>query len=68
MSKKSYKYYACYKNSRNGGCYLEGRDNMEVAYRDLKRLEIYVTNDLIFIGVIKCKEGENPLEKVYCMQ
>lgn len=68
MSKNGYKYYACYKNTHNGGCYLEARHNMSVAYRDLKRLETYVNNDLIFIGVVKCKEGENPLEKVYCMK
>lgn len=68
MSKKGYKYYACYKSSHNGGCCLEARNNMEVAYRDLKRLEVYANNDLIFIGVVKCKEGENPLEKIYCMK
>lgn len=38
---------------------------MKDAYRDLKELELYVNNDLIFIGVIKCKEDENPLGKVY---
>lgn len=45
--------------------YLDARNNMKDAYRDLKSLEQYVSNDLIFIGVIKCKEDENPLDKVY---
>lgn len=65
MAKKGYKYRACCKNGHNGGMYLDARNNMKDAYRDLKSLEQYVSNDLIFIGVIKCKEDENPLDKVY---
>ena len=60
---KKYKYYACYKNSKNGGTVLAGRDTIEEAYKDLKRLECYVQNDLIFIGVIKCA-GDNPLSHI----
>lgn len=60
---KGYRYYACYKNGHNGGVILNERNNMKDAYDDLKRLNPYVQNDLIFIGVIKCKDG-NPLNHI----
>lgn len=64
---KDYKFYACYKNSHNGGIVCEGRNNMEQASKDLiKLINTYVQNDLIFIGVIKCKDG-NPLNHIYCL-
>ena len=63
MSKKKYKYYACYKNSKCGGTILTGRDTIEEAYKDLKRLECYLQNDIIFIGVIKSADS-NPLSHI----
>ncbi len=60
---KGYKYYACYKNGHNGGAICHARDSCEEAYKDLKRFEIYVQNDLIFIGVVKCKDGR-PLDHI----
>jgi hypothetical protein len=63
MANKNYKYYACYKNSRGGGTILEGRDTCEEAWKALKSLAPYVTNDTIFIGVIKSR-GNNPLSHI----
>ena len=61
--KKEWKFYACYKNGHNGGAYLEARDTCEEAYNDLKRFSCYIQNDLIFIGVIKTKDG-SPLRHI----
>ena len=63
MPNKNYKYYACYKNSRGGGTILEGRDTCEEAWKALKSLAPYVTNDTIFIGVIKSRSN-NPLRHI----
>ena len=61
--KKGWRFYACYKNSHNGGTILSARDTCEEAWNDLKRLSCYVQNDLIFIGVVKCKD-EDPLSHI----
>ena len=61
--KKEWKFYACYKNGHNGGGYSEARDTCEEAYNDLKRFNCYIQNDLIFIGVIKTKDG-SPLKHI----
>lgn len=61
--KKFYQYYACCKNSRSGGIVLKGRESCEGAYKDLKQLETYIQNDLIYVGVIKCKDGK-PLNHI----
>lgn len=60
---KGYKYYACLKYGDNGGLVLEARNSCREAYVDLKRLEKYTTNDIIFIGVIKCKDS-NPFKRI----
>jgi hypothetical protein len=61
--KKEYKFYACYKDAHNGGVFCRGRDSCEEAFNDLQKLKMYVQNDLIFIGVIKCKD-ERPLKHI----
>lgn len=61
--KKEWRFYACYKNSHNGGVILDERETCEEAYNDLKRLSCYVQNDLIFIGVVKCKD-KDPLSHI----
>lgn len=65
MSKSKYKYYACCKYGNNGGMFLDGRNSCERAYDDLKRISnrVRICNDMIFIGVIKCKDG-NPLNHI----
>lgn len=61
--KKGYKYYPCYKDSSGNCTILAGRDSCEEAYKDLKDLEPYVNNDLVFIGVIKSRDV-NPLSHI----
>ena len=63
--KKGYKYYACYKNGHDGGTWLPPRDTCKEAYRDLKQLETYLTNDVKFIGVVKTKDND-PLKHINC--
>ena len=64
---KKYLYYACFKNSRNGGMACNGRSSMEEANRDLQRLiATYMSNELIFIGIIKCADN-NPLGHIYSL-
>ena len=63
--KKGYKYYACYKNGHDGGTWLSPRDTCKEAYRDLKQLETYLTNDVKFIGVVKTKDND-PLKHIDC--
>lgn len=62
-NKKEYKFYACYKNSKGSGACGHGRDTCEEAYRDIQRYHVYVQNDIIFIGVIKCKD-DAPLSHI----
>lgn len=62
-SSRRYMYYACFKNGHNGGHVGDARKSCELAYEDLKRLEGYVRNDLIYFGVIKCKD-DNPLSHI----
>ena len=64
---KQYLFYACYKNSRNGGMYCEGKRTMYEALNDLQGLiRKYANNDIIYIGVIKCADG-NPLGHIYSL-
>ena len=62
--KSKYSYYACYKNSRGGGAVIGPRDNCADSKKALIHLiEHYMTNETIFIGIIKCSDG-NPLSKI----
>lgn len=64
---KGYKYYACCKYGHGGGIICEATPTMQEAANDLiKLLDRYATNDLIFAGVIKCKDGD-PLGHIYTL-
>lgn len=64
---KQYLYYACYKNGHNGGMVCNGRKTMYEALSDLQHLiRLYASNDLIYLGVIKCNDG-NPLGHIYSL-
>lgn len=64
---KKYLFYACYKNGHNGGMCCEGKKTMHEALNDLQGLiRTYANNDMIYIGVIKCADG-NPLGHIYSL-
>lgn len=61
---KGYRFYACYKNSQNGGLICAGRDTAYEARVDLmKVINSYITNDVVFVGIIKCSDG-NPFNHI----
>lgn len=61
---KGYKFYACYKNDQNGGLICAGRDTAHEARVDLlKVINSYLTNSVVFIGIVKCSDG-NPFNHI----
>ena len=68
MPKNKYLFYACYKNGHNGGMYYDGKCSAQEAKDDLMRLiNAYLTNDVVFLGIIKCNDGK-PLEHITPLQ
>ena len=64
-AKNKYKFYACYKTGSNSGLICDGRQSAEEAESDLRMiLRNYLTNHIIFIGIVKCKDGR-PLDHIY---
>nr|DAG62540.1 MAG TPA: hypothetical protein [Caudoviricetes sp.] len=63
-SKNEYKFYACLKDGSNSGLICDGRQSAEEAESDLRViLRNYLTNHIIFIGIVKCKDGK-PLDHI----
>ena len=63
-SKNEYKFYACLKDGSNSGLICDGRQSAEEAESDLRViLRNYLTNHIIFIGIVKCKDGK-PLNHI----
>lgn len=61
---KGYRFYACHKNSQNGGLICAGRNTAYEARVDLmKVINSYITNDVVFVGIIKCSDG-NPFNHI----
>ena len=59
MSKNKYLFYACYKNGHNGGVCYDGKKSAQEAQKDLLNLmNTYLTNDIVFIGIVKCNDGK----------
>lgn len=64
MAKKKYLFYACYKNGHNGGLHYTGKKSIVEAVVDLyELLKMYLTNDIVFIGIVKCSDGK-PLNHI----
>ncbi len=62
--KNEYKFYACLKDGSNSGLICDGRKSAEEAESDLRViLRNYLTNHIIFIGIVKCKDGK-PLDHI----
>lgn len=67
MAKNKYLFYACFKNGHNGGVYCDGRKTAQEAEKDLiKLMNGYLTNDCIFMGIIKCSDSA-PLSHIYAL-
>ena len=68
MSKKHYVYVPCIKYGHNGGIMGDKFKNMQDAWDYLLKYNqkycIHISNDMIFIGVIKCKEDEYPFDRI----
>ena len=64
MAKNKYLFYACYKNGHNGGMYYDGKKTAQEAKDDLLKLvTTYLTNDVVFMGIVKCNDGK-PLDHI----
>ena len=64
MAKNKYLFYACYKNGHNGGVSYDGKTTAQAAKNDLlKLINLYLTNDIVFMGIVKCSDG-NPLNHI----
>ena len=64
MPKSKYLFYACYKNTSNGGVSYDGKKTAEEAGKDLlKLMNTYLTNGIVFIGIVKCSDGK-PLDHI----
>lgn len=58
-AKDKYKFYACFKDGSNSGLICDGRQSAEEAESDLLMiLRNYLTNHIVFIGIVKCKDGK----------
>ena len=65
MSKKNYRYVPCVKRGDNGGWMGDKFFNMKEAWEYLiTHAGSSITNDTVFIGVIKCKKDENPFTRI----
>lgn len=66
MSKKHYVYVPCIKYGNNGGVMGDKVKNMQDAWDKLLEYKqtYHTENDTVFIGVIKCKEDENPFTRI----
>nr|WP_297933171.1 hypothetical protein [uncultured Lachnoclostridium sp.] len=66
MSKKHYVYVPCVKYGDNSGWMGTKFKNMQDAWDYLLKykLENDTSNDVIFIGVIKCKDDEKPFDRI----
>ena len=66
-AKNKHKFYACYKNCNNSGLICDGRQSAEEAESDLLMiLHNYLTDNIIFIGIVKCKDGR-PLDHIHSL-
>lgn len=64
MPNNKYLFYACYKNGHNGGVSYSGRKTAKEAKNDLLHLiNTYLTNDVVFMGIVKCSD-EHPLNHI----
>ena len=64
MVNNKYRFYACVKFGDNGSVICSGRATAEAATRDLQGLiNSYLTNSVVFIGVIKCSDGK-PMNRI----
>lgn len=66
MSKKNYKYVPCVKYSDNSGWMGDKFSTMPKAWDYLMehKNKYDTSNDVVFIGVIKCKKAENPFTRI----
>ena len=66
MSKKNYVYVPCIKYGHNGGVMGDKFKNMQDAWGWLLEYKqtYHTGNDVVFIGIIKCKEEENPFTRI----
>mgnify|MGYP004492250589 CR=1 FL=1 len=66
MSKKHYVYVPCVKKGDNGGWMGSKFKNMQDAWDYLleHKNAFDTSNNIAFIGVIKCKEDEYPFSRI----
>ena len=66
MSKKNYKYVPCVKYSDNSGWMGDKFSTMQKAWNYLieHKKKYNISNDVVFIGIIKCKKDESPLTQI----
>ena len=55
---KEYKFYACYKTRNGDELVLEARDSWEEAFNDLPRLKPWLTEDVLYVGVIRSRSSQ----------
>ena len=66
MSKKNYIYVPCIKYGHNGGVMGDKYKNMQDAWDWLLEYKqtYHTRNDVVFIGVIKCREDESAFSRI----
>ncbi|NSD46611.1 hypothetical protein [Blautia wexlerae] len=66
MSKKNYKYVPCVKYGDNSGWMGDKFSTMQKAWDYLMeyKKKYDTSNNVVFIGVIKCKKDENPFTRI----
>lgn len=55
---KEYKFYACCKPKDGKELVLEARESWEEAFDDLSRLKPWLTEDVLYVGVIRSRSSQ----------